>query len=84
MVERSKARTNFVGKFSLGLIEPTKIVLQPSLFPAKISVSGLSPTITAQEGSIPTSSRYCDITFGLGLSACPITLQGAILEAFSI
>ena len=53
----SNARTNFVGRFSEGLIEPTKIVLHPNNFPASISVSGLSPTITAQEGSTPTDSR---------------------------
>ena len=52
--------------------------------PAKISVNGLSPTITEAFGSISTDFKYSLITFGFGLFALPITLQGAILEAFSI
>jgi hypothetical protein len=73
----SKALTILVCIFSLGLIEPTKIVLHPRSFPARISVNGLSPIITALLGVTLIEFKYSFIILGLGLFALPITLQGA-------
>ena len=84
MVQRSNHRTNLVGLFSFSaLIESTNIVIQPNLIPPKISVNGLSPTITASDGIIPLSSRYFFITVISGFAAEPTTSKSDIALTLS-
>ena len=70
---RSSQRTILVGFPSLwALIESTKMVFAPSLLPARMSVNGLSPTITTCSGIIPIFDNNFLMALVEGLFAFPI------------
>ena len=84
IVKRSKNLTARVGRFSSGLIEPTKIVFVPANLPTKMSVNGLSPITTTFLGLINKPFIIFFTVFGQGLFAWKYILQGMCCSTFSI